>query len=215
MLHVDVQQRQAGDLFDTHVLRTRNGFKDFPDLLSGGKKRIEVVTKDLHGHVAADAGDQFVETHLDRLKELVFGAGHLLDGVVHSSDEFLFGQGGVRPFGARLEHHITVGHTWRHRIGGDLGSADFRESLGDFREFLEGGLHRVLQVDRLCETGAGNSETVNCKVSFVQIRNELAAHAAGEQEAEGDHDCRRHSDHSTMCHTEAQRWEIGHLHGTD
>ena len=38
-------------------------------------QRVHVLTVDLHGHILADAGHQFIEAHLDRLGSLVEHAG--------------------------------------------------------------------------------------------------------------------------------------------
>jgi hypothetical protein len=57
----------------------------------------------LHRHVAAHAGDQFVESHLNRLGEFVVVAGHLLHAFSISRDQLGLGLFRVRPLLARLE----------------------------------------------------------------------------------------------------------------
>ena len=49
--------------------------QDRGDLVGGLQHRLELVAEHLHGDVAADAGEQLVEAHLDRLGELVVVAG--------------------------------------------------------------------------------------------------------------------------------------------
>ena len=51
------------------------------------QQRVEIVAENLDADVAADARDQFVEAHLDRLREFVGAARHVLDGPLDLLDE--------------------------------------------------------------------------------------------------------------------------------
>ncbi len=59
---------------------------------------------------------------------------------------------------------------------------------------LRRSLDHPLHVDRLREAGAGNAERVQRDVAFVEARDELRAHARGEQHAQ-DHRDHRDGDH--------------------
>ncbi len=96
---------------------------------------VEVVAEDLDGDVAAHAGDQLVEAHLDRLRELVGVAGDGRQRLLDARD--------VRPpssragsghSGARLQDDERVRDVRRHRIGRHLGGAGAREDERDLRE---------------------------------------------------------------------------------
>ena len=63
----DADHRQARRLLELHVGRAGDAGHDPRDLLALLAQRVEVVAEELDPHVGADAGDQLVEAHLDRL----------------------------------------------------------------------------------------------------------------------------------------------------
>ena len=66
---LDVEERQARRLLDPHVGGALDPAQDAGDLVRRAQHRVEVVAEDLDRDVAAHAGDQLVEAHLDRLRE--------------------------------------------------------------------------------------------------------------------------------------------------
>ena len=138
---------------------------------------VEIVAEDLHADIAAHAGNQLVEPHLDRLRELVIVAGHLGHDLLDLRDHLRLGHGRVGPVGAGLEHDEGVGDVRRHRIGCDLGRADLGEHLAHLRNGAQRRLQLELHVHRLGEAGARDAHRVRRDVALVERGNELAAHA--------------------------------------
>ena len=174
------QHRQARGLLDLDVGGTWHLLQHLRYLFGGAVHRIHVVAEHLDRHVATHAGKQFVEPHLDRLGELVIVAGHLGHCLLHGVDQVGLGALRIGPFRLRLQHDKVVRDVGRHRVGGDLGGADFGENPVDFRELLDGLLQSGLHLDRLRQAGAWNAQGVQRDIAFVKTRHELAAHARGQ-----------------------------------
>ena len=71
------------------------------------KANVEVVTEQLHRDIGADAGDQLVHPHLDRLGHDRVDAREVGNDLADLVDQFFFV--GVAPFFPGLEHHEGVG----------------------------------------------------------------------------------------------------------
>lgn len=183
------EDRQARDLLDLDV----TGAADAPDrglhLFCGALQDVEVVTEDLDADIAAHAGNQLVDTELDRLGDFIGATRNLVSSMIDGLDHLGFRLVRVGPFGARFEHDVAVGLRRRHRVGRDLRGADAGEELLHFGDLLDAVLQGLLQVQRLGEAGAGNPDRRQRDVAFVQARNELATHACGGDAA------RNHDDH--------------------
>ena len=86
-----VSKRQAGDLLDADVFGAGNGFEHVADSFADREQFFEVVAENFHRHIAAHAGDEFVEAHLDRLKKFEFRSGHFgVHFFRHRVDQFGF-----------------------------------------------------------------------------------------------------------------------------
>ena len=78
----DLQHRQTGDLLDLDVGGARDAAQDAGDLVGCLQQRLELVAEHLDRDVAAHAREQFVEAHLDRLREFIGIAGQHLHGAL-------------------------------------------------------------------------------------------------------------------------------------
>ncbi len=156
--------------------------------------------------VAAHAGDQLVEAHLDRLRELVVVAGELARLASRSARP-------ARPCGlcgsghsaARLQHHERVRDARRHRVGRDLRRADLGE---DIRR--PPGIRCSTLLERVCISTACvrlvpgmRSACTRCRLRRGSGTNSLpmreASHARisdDEHGAAGDHSGRRCGAHA-------------------
>jgi hypothetical protein len=74
---LDAQHRQAGGLLDLYRRLRPAPFATLAIFSAVCVEVLHVVTEQLDRHVAAHAGDQLVETQLDRLRKLVVTAGQL------------------------------------------------------------------------------------------------------------------------------------------
>ena len=60
--------------------------------LAARSSGVELVAEHLHRDVAAHAGEELVEAHLDRLREFVGVAGQQLHGALDLGDQLVLGQ---------------------------------------------------------------------------------------------------------------------------
>ncbi len=162
---------------------------------------IQVITEHLDAQVGTHAGDQFVETHLDRLGEFVVVAGQFFQCRFHVGHQIGFQPCRVRPFAARFQDHEIVRHVRRHRVGGHFRRADLGEHLVHLRERLDALLQQRLHGHGLLKAGAGNAHGMQGDIAFVQLRDELGAEGA-QQPAARQHQQERGGDH---CMAQPQR----------
>ena len=121
---------RPADLLDLHVGGAGDAPQSIAAILFGGlQHRLEVVAEHLDGDVAPDAGDQFVEAHLDRLGELVAVARQLLTAASIRSSSSALVRPGSGHSACGLSDDEGVGGVRRHRVGGDLGGAGLGEHV--------------------------------------------------------------------------------------
>jgi len=72
----DSQVAEPFDLFDAHVDRAGHAPRDRGRAIAERDERVEVRAVEHHRDVGADAGDQLVRTHLDRLRDRHADLGH-------------------------------------------------------------------------------------------------------------------------------------------
>ena len=164
-------------MLQLHVGRAGDGFHFLLDQLAGLLQHGHVFAKKFHRHVAAHAGDELVEAHLNRLGEFVIVAGNFLHRLFQFRDQIRLGFLRVGPFLARLHDDEPVRHTRRHGIRRDFGRAHFCKNNFHLRELLEPPFQRVLHLDRLGQACAGNAQGVHRHVAFIQTRNKLRSHS--------------------------------------
>ncbi len=173
LVHADIQHRKAAGLFDLNVGRSFGFPQNIRNLPRATQERFELIAENLHGEIAAHAGQQLIEAHLDRLGEFVVVAGQLAHRVRDLVEQRGLGQFGIGPLVLRLEDNEGIRRTGRHRIGSDFGCAGLGENVGDLRkradDFLDVELHRL----RLRQACAGNAQRVHGDVLFIQRRDEL------------------------------------------
>ncbi len=172
-IHHGCYGRLTGYLFDADVRCAGDGAQDSRRLFSGCEHGLEVVAIDLHGDIRPHAGDQLVEAHLDRLRELVTVAQKLAEFLFHAGDKIGFGQTAVGPRLSRFQHDKGVGNAGRHRIGRNFGRARAREDQIDFRHGLECSLDAELHLLTLLQRGRRNAERLNQNIAFIQRRREF------------------------------------------
>ena len=96
------QHGQAGHLFDPGIGGALHGFHNLKDVVSRCQQLIQVIAEHLDAEVGTHAGDQFVETHLDGLGELILVAGKHFHRFCHFRHQFILGFVGIRPLVAGL-----------------------------------------------------------------------------------------------------------------
>ena len=101
-VEVDREHGETGGLLHLHIGGAGDGGEDGLDFAGGLGHDREVVAVDFDRDIGADAGDEFVEAHLDGLGELVVVAGDGLRGGFHGGDEVGFGALRVGPLVARF-----------------------------------------------------------------------------------------------------------------
>ena len=171
------------DLLDLHVGRARDRARAPSRSRSRcAQQRVEVVAEDLHRDVAAHAGDQLVEAHLDRLRELVVVARHARAAPPRCSrTSSSFGLRGSGHSRARLQDDEA-----RRRRSAASGRSRSRPCRScaktslDLRERARSAsLERRVCIATACvEARAGNAQRVQRDVALVEARDELAARAA-------------------------------------
>ena len=155
--------------------------------LGRGGKLLQVIADDLDCDVGSHARDQLVETHLDRLDELIARSRHIaLDHLVHLLDQFGLGLARVGPFVPRLHDDEGVGDARWHRIGRDIGGADLGEHFGYFGKLLDPVLERGLHLHRLAEAGPRDSKRMERNIALVEIGNEFGPQPGRGETAQGD-----------------------------
>ena len=99
-----------------------------------------------------------------------------------------------------LEHDVAVRDIGRHGVGGDFSRAGAgKDALYFWKLFFELGFELHLHLYRLREAGARNAQRLNGKVTFVQVGCKLAAHARGQQQAQG---------HDNACSGQHDGWGL-------
>ena len=180
------EHREAGGLLDFDVGGAGDGLEDGFDFAGGFVHHREIVAVDFHGDIGADAGDEFVETHLDGLRELVVVAGDFLRGGFHGGDEVGFGAERIGPLRARFQHDVGVGDARGHGVGGHFGRAHLGDDAVHLGELFQAVLEFALHGDGLGEAGAGDAEGVHGDVALVEAGDEFGAEASGGEPGEAD-----------------------------
>ena len=147
-------------------------------------KGFQVIAKNLHRYVAAHTGYQFVEAHFNRLDDFVFVTGDFGQFLLQLINEVRFRPVRVGPFGSGFNDREHIGDARRHRVGGNICSTDLGKYEIHFRQFLDFFLQRVLHCNGLGKTGAGNAQSMDGEVPFIQSREKLASHASGQKKAQ-------------------------------
>ena len=156
---------------------------------------MQVFAIELHGHVLAHAGEQFVEAQLHGLREREVESRQLAQLLLHLLDELLLGLGRGPSAAVFLQDDEAVGIVEAHRVGGDVGHADAgadRLHLGEVVE--QQPFHLLLALDGLRESAARSQEGLHGDVALVEAGDKLAAHPgeghprASQQHGSGDED---------------------------
>ena len=180
-------------------------------------QQVEIVAKELDGHVAADAGDHFVEPHFDRL-----GHGDPLAGQIAQRSPDQLGQfilsAGPFPLAAGLERDEHVGQFDAHRVGGHFGAADAAPDglhfVGKMAE--DGPFHLRVVADRLFQAGSGQANHVDGDGPFGELGHELAAQVGGNQPEANEQHAHGEPKHGPLVvHGEVEHGPIGSLQVAD
>ena len=201
---------QASGLLDLDLGGTGDLLQHGGHGLRGFFQLSHVITEDLDGHIAAHARDQLVEAQLNRLRELVVAARNLFHSLLYGSQQIVTRARRIGPLLTRPEHDVAIRNIRRHGVGGDLCSAGARKHTLDFRELLfELALDLHLHLHRLRKAGARYAQRLNRKVALIEIGCKLAAHARGQQQAQGNDDAGRRQHHCWCMHDLVQHRRIG------
>src|SRR3546814_4031077 len=109
------------------------------------RQLVEIVAVEFDGHIATNAGDQFVEAQFDGLADFIKLPELAVRNLFDLFDHIGFGLDARRPLNLRLQDNEAVRNVWRHRIGGDLGGTRLGEHQLQFGEFLDGLLDLELR----------------------------------------------------------------------
>src|SRR5262249_50105712 len=69
LIDIDLQDRHSGHIFHLDLCSAANAAKNSRNLIGGAPHRLKFVAKHLDGEVLLHAGNQLVETHLNRLRK--------------------------------------------------------------------------------------------------------------------------------------------------
>ncbi len=95
LVDLDPHDRQQRQLIGGHVDRSANLAQHVGHLLAILAEAIEIVAKNLHPHVAANAGDHFVDPLFDRLGEQQLHAGQIFQNRLHLGGQLVLVRGPV------------------------------------------------------------------------------------------------------------------------
>ena len=121
-IHPDEQLRGAGDLIGLDVGRAANLANHGSDLVRLFLEHLEIVAEELDGELGANALEQLVDRHLDRLREVREHARNLSE--VLPDDVLELGLGVDPPLLLGLEEEVHLGAVHRVGMGADLATAD-------------------------------------------------------------------------------------------
>ena len=204
----DVQVAQAGDLLDTHVADSGDALQQLRGFSAQVRQPSEIRAIDERRHVRADASDELVGSHLDRLRNGAGYLGHL--GLELRGDlvpEAFFAQAGA-PLSSLLEGDVHVRLLDAHRIGGQLRGAGLADDVGDFRHFEDRLLDALVHGDRFGQCHAGQASRLDQHVTFVELGHELGADAREQQRCSRERKERNRNCGPAMLHTLAEQWRI-------
>ena len=92
-VHFDLQHGLAGELFAGDFAASGNVAQDLLHLVGELAQLLQIVAVDFDADVGADAGDQFVEAHFNRLAEGDSQAGDFDEELAHLLHQFGLGVG--------------------------------------------------------------------------------------------------------------------------
>ena len=172
-----------------------------------------VVAEDFAHEVGARAGHDFVEAHLNRLREEHVLPRHFVEhGLAHEVAEFLLRDAPpihTAPFFLRVEHHVGVAYVRVHRVGGNFGGADAREDLLHFRELAsQHGLRLLLQIHRRREARAAAADELHREIALVELRDELGAEPRKDDKRQCENAEHREHEQPSKAQGEAQQRRI-------
>ena len=104
----NAQERKARQLLKLCVRRAVDPREHRLNSFAEHKQQTEVIAVHLDRNIGTHTGDEFVETHLYRLCELVIVAGYLRRSGFELAHQLLFGLARIRPCRAGLHHHERV-----------------------------------------------------------------------------------------------------------
>ena len=145
----DLQHRQTRDLFNADVLSPLDAADDGLQGLANLQQLAEIVAEYLDRDVGPNAGQKFVEPHLDGLCELVVVARHLGDRRLQLGNQGCAGLSGIGPVLPVLQKNEGVSNRWRHGIGRHLCRADLGHDALDLGKLHDAGFERRLHLDGL------------------------------------------------------------------
>ena len=216
LLAVDLhrQHGQPRRLLDLHFRRARYLAQHTSDLRRRAVEDKHVVAEQFHGHVAAHAGNQFIEAQLDRLRKLVVVARQAGGRRFDFRQQLLARFSRFRPLVARLEHDVAVGNIRRHGVRRDLGRSRAGEDARDFLVVTHQlAFQLLLHGQRLGQAGAGDAQGLDGDVALVQAGHEFAAHARGQQARQHDGHRRARQHDGRVAHHLVQQRRIPALGG--
>ncbi len=149
---------------------------------------VELRAEDLDGQITADTDDHFGHSHVDRLREAVADARHLVEHLADPGGQcFLVGQ---LPLRTRLENEEGVGLVQAHGVEPDFVGASSCHHAGDLGDLAHQGLVD-LQVQRgsFFQTHRRQLLDAHDDVSLVHRRQEGLTHLGV--------DAGRHREHQT------------------
>src|SRR3990172_6309339 len=85
-VHNDLELGKSLDLLHPYVGRARDRLKNSCDFFAASGKYFKILAENLHSHVRADAGNEFIEPHFDGLREPSSDAGYAVHYLRHSGD---------------------------------------------------------------------------------------------------------------------------------
>ena len=200
----DLQHGGLAQGVEFDIGRARYFFQQLAHLPGNALDSRVVLAEDLHRDIGPRAFQDFVEAHLDGLREQIGLAGHAPGELLaHQIGQLILGDSppvDLPPLFLRREKDVAVGHVDPHGIGGDLRRTDAREGDADLRECLQQNLFGLLlHVQRSIQANAAGADHEGGKRTFVQLRYELRAQLLEDGDRPGEQGDRGH--HHQPAHT--------------
>ncbi len=179
-MHRDLQVSQALDRLDLDVGGALDAPKQIGDPSADVGEGRQIVTEDLDRDLRLDAGQQFVDPHLDRLRVAELDAGNVLEFLTQGGDQFglVFHRGPLVP-GPENDVHVALPHP--HGIRGDVRASRSRHDADDLGQFHDRRLDPPHGIQCLRQGHRGNLERLDDDRPLVHRRQELRSQRRHDQ----------------------------------
>ena len=180
VLHIHLRKSRC--FFENDVGCTGNSFYQLLNFRGFFVEIIQVFAENFHRNIGANARNQFVETHFDRLRKFVIDTRNNRQCLFEFIGQAFFGIGRFPLFfGFQLDNHVNFFH--RHGVGRHFGCTNAAHYFFHFGKFIyQNILHLRGQFHGFGERSTGFEHRLNNKIAFIERGNKFASHPAENNE---------------------------------